>query len=113
VLLGVGGIVEVFFLAVLATIVGATLWFVATVGRRARHFGYPSTRAYLRAAPQSDAEKRDAVDMTMKGAVFCLLGAMFGPFILAGLIPLFYGGRKLVYAYMGLGLMDDAEPPRA
>ena len=26
-----------------------------------------------------------------------------------GLIPLFYGGRKLVYASMGLGLVDDGD----
>jgi hypothetical protein len=35
------------------------------------------------------------------------------PFVLAGLIPLFYGGRKMAYSSMGLGLVDDARPPRA
>jgi len=77
--------------------------------RRARRFGYESTRDYLRAAPRSDLEKRDAVDVTLKGLVICALGLLFPPFILVGLIPLFYGGRKVVYASMGLGLVDDGD----
>jgi hypothetical protein len=87
--------------------------FVRLVRRRAKRFGYASTGAYLRAAPGSDAEKRDAVDLALKGLVFCVLGLLFAPFVLAGLIPLFYGGRKLVYASMGLGLVDDADQPDA
>jgi hypothetical protein len=82
-------------------------------GRRAKRFGYESTRAYLRAAPRSDAEKRDAADLALRGLVFCVLGLLFAPFVLIGLIPLFYGGRKLVYAAMGLGLVDDADQPGA
>jgi hypothetical protein len=42
-----------------------------------------------------------------------MLGLIFAPLVLVGLVPLFYGGRKLVYASMGLGLVDDGEPPRA
>jgi hypothetical protein len=82
-------------------------------GRRAKRFGYASTGAYLRAAPRSDAEKRDAADLALRGLVFCALGLLFGPLILLGLLPLFYGGRKLVYALMGLGLVDDADQPGA
>jgi hypothetical protein len=77
--------------------------------QRAKRLGYASTLAYLRAAPRSDEEKRDAADLALKGAVFCLLGLIFPPFILVGLFPLFYGARKLVYASMGLGLVDDPE----
>ena len=80
---------------------------------RAKRFNYPSTGAYLRAAPRSDAERRDAADLALKGAVFCLLGLLLPPFVLVGLIPLFYGGRKLLYASMGLGLVDDADQPGA
>jgi hypothetical protein len=29
------------------------------------------------------------------------------PVLLIGLFPLFYGVRKIVYASMGLGLVDD------
>jgi|SRR5687767_11526795 hypothetical protein len=87
----------------------AILLFALRVRRRAKHFGYASTASYLRAAPRSDAEKRDAADLALKGLVFCVLGFVFPPFILVGLVPLFYGGRKLVYASMGLGLVDDAD----
>ena len=87
--------------------------FAILVGRRARQFGYRSTGAYLRAAPRSDAEKRDAVDLALKGLAACMLGLLFSPFVLVGLIPLFYGGRKVVYASMGLGLVDDADQPDA
>ena len=77
--------------------------------RRARRFGYASTRDYLRAAPRSDLEKRDAADLALRGGVFCLLGVLFSPFVLVGIMPLFYGGRKLVFASMGLGLVDDGD----
>ena len=51
--------------------------------------------------------------MTLKGLALCVLGLLFPPFILAGLFPLFYGGRKMAWSSMGLGLVDDARPPRA
>jgi hypothetical protein len=85
------------------------LLFPALFWRRAKRFGYPSMRAYLRAAPRSDPEKRDAADLALKGLVVCMLGLIFPPFILFGLFPLFYGARKLAYASMGLGLVDDAD----
>ncbi len=87
--------------------------FVATFVRRARRFGYPTTRAYLRAAPRSDDEKRDAADLAVKGLACCALGVLFAPFVLIGLAPLFYGGRKFLYASMGLGLVDDPDHSRA
>jgi hypothetical protein len=93
--------------------VAGVLLFLISVSRRARRFSYPSTFAYLRAAPRSDAERRDAADLTLKGVVWCVLGMLFGPCVLVGLVPLFYGGRKLVYAMMGLGLVDDAGPSNA
>jgi len=77
--------------------------------RKAREFGYPTLGAYLRAAPATDAERRDAADLTLRGVVFCLLGFIFPPLLLIGVFPLFYGTRKLVYASMGLGLLDDAD----
>ena len=86
---------------------GAAIAVVIMSRRRARRFGYASTLAYLRAAPRSDAERRDAADLAMKGLVLCMLGLIASPVVLFGLVPLFYGGRKLVYAAMGLGLVDD------
>ena len=85
---------------------------------RAKRFGYRSTGAYLRAAPRSDAEKRDAVDLGLKGIVLFLLAAFFmpvvGPFVVfTALVPIFYGARKVAYAWMGLGLVDDADQHEA
>ena len=77
--------------------------------RKAREAGYPSLVAYLGAAPRTDQERRDAADLALKGLVLCLLGLLFPPVLLAGLIPFFYGTRKLVYASMGLGLADDPD----
>jgi len=111
------GIPELIILAVLlfVPVVGLAMLGVMLVfaGKRAKRFGYGSTRDYLRAAPRTDAEKRDAVDMALKGLALCVLGLVFPPFVLAGLVPLFYGGRKMAYASMGLGLVDDARLPRA
>jgi len=90
--------------------VGAVLASFGLLSRRAKRLGYPSTSAYLRAAPRTDAERRDAADLAVKGLVFCLLGLLIAPIVLVGLVPLFYGARKLAYASMGLGLVDDAEP---
>ena len=98
-----------FPLVLLLVLLGALVLFPVSLTRSARRFGYPSTRAYLRAAPRTDGEKRDAVDLAVKGLVFCVLAVLFPPLILAGLLPLFYGGRKLVYAALGLGLVDDGD----
>lgn len=88
-------------------------WFGLGFGRRAKRLGYPSTGAYLSAAPRSDEEKRDAADLALKGLVLCALGLLMAPLVLVGLLPLFYGGRKLAYASMGLGLVDDGDERRA
>ncbi len=95
----------------LIPMVGAVIliWLLVRSQRRlARTLGHPSLSAYLRAAPQTDEEKRAAVDLALKGLVICLLGLMFPPILLIGLFPLFYGARKIAYASMGLGLVDDA-----
>ncbi len=96
----------VFVPFVTVPLVGVVLFWI-TLARRAARFGFASTAAYLGAAPRSDAEKRDAADLALKGLVCCALGLLLGPLVLVGLMPLFYGGRKLAYASMGLGLIDD------
>lgn len=80
--------------------------------RQARKAGYPSLAAYLRAAPRTDEEKRAAADLALKGMAICLLGLVFAPLVIVGLFPFFYGVRKVVYASMGLGLMDDGRQPQ-
>ncbi len=90
----------------LAVFIGGVVLLVLLVRRqerKAREFGYPSLGAYLRAAPATDEERRDAADLTLRGVVLCLLGFIFPPLLLVGVFPLFYGARKLVYASMGLG----------
>ena len=109
-LLGIGLGAELFLLIVL---VGPFLVFLVLATIRARRFGYSSFRAYLRAAPRSDAEMRDAADLALKGVVFCALGVLVAPLVLVGLWPLFYGARKLMYASMGLGLLDERHEPEA
>lgn len=82
------------------------------LGRRAMQMGYPSRRTYLQAVPRNDVEKRDAVDLTLKGAILCILGVLFPPMILFGVVPLYYGGRKL--AMIGVGLKpSDTDGPRS
>lgn len=109
------GIADIIFAGILAVVLAAIAVVVRLLWvqqRKARDYGYRSMGAYLRAAPRSDEERRDAADLTLKGVVICLLGLIFPPLLLIGLFPFFYGARKLVYASMGLGLLDDAERPR-
>jgi hypothetical protein len=97
-----------FFIPLLSVVslVVAAPFMIRSLFRRAREQRYPTLRAYLRAAPRTDEEKRDAADLALKGLVFCLLGLIFAPVLLFGLIPFFYGARKIVYASMGLGFAD-------
>jgi hypothetical protein len=117
-LFGLGWVPDLIFLALLMLFLGSVAVVVRLVyqqRRKALAYGYPSLPAYLRAAPRTDEERRDAADLALKGLVICLLGLLFSPLLLVGVVPLFYGVRKVVYASLGLGLADDAdvEPPRA
>ena len=109
------GVPELLLLGILliGPILAVVVLFNLITGGRAKRFGYATRMAYLRGVPRSDDERRDAADLTMKGLVLCMLGLLFPPAVLVGIMPLFYGGRKLVYASMGLGLVDDGDRPRA
>jgi hypothetical protein len=87
------------------------LWrsFRRSLRSQAARFGYTTVAAYLQSPPHTDEEKRVAVDLALKGLVICLAGILVPPLILVGLFPLFYGGRKMAYASMGLGLVDDTD----
>ena len=102
-------IVTAMAVAIVGTVAIVVYLWRTYIRTQAQRAGYTSVGAYLRAAPRSDEEKRDAVDLALKGLVICFLGLMFPPLILIGLFPLFYGTRKLAYASMGLGLVDDAD----
>jgi hypothetical protein len=81
--------------------------------RKVRQAGYSTIGAYLRAVPRTDEEKRDAIDLALQGLLTCLVGLLLPPLLLIGALPLYYGSRKVLHASMGLGLVDDDEPPRA
>ncbi len=80
--------------------------------RRAARLGYPSVKAYLLAVPQSDDQRRDAADLALKGLAICILGLIFAPLVFVGLVPLFYGGRKIAHALMGLGFAEEGQESR-
>jgi len=75
--------------------------------RRARRAGYRTVRAYLRAAPRTDEEKRYAVELAVRGLGWCLLGILFPPLVLVGVVPFVYGTRKLFLAWLGVGIADE------
>jgi hypothetical protein len=103
------GILAVFVLGVLWALVAL----VMSENRKARRAGYASFWAYLAATPKTDAEKRAAADLALKGVVVCLLGLLFPPLMLVGLVPLYFGARKVLHVSMGLGLVDDIDLPDA
>jgi hypothetical protein len=103
------GLLAVLVLGVLLALVAAVMREV----RKARRAGYPSFWAYLAATPTTDAEKRAAADLALKGVVICFLGLLFPPLILLGLVPLYFGARKVIHVSMGLGLVDDIDLPDA
>jgi hypothetical protein len=103
------GVPEVLILALLGVPLVAAVFLWLGLSRRARRMGFGSTVEYLRSAPRSDAEKRDAADLAVKGLLWCTLGLLFSPLVLIGVVPAFYGVRKLTYASLGLGLVEDAE----
>ena len=102
----------IFGVVAAAIVIGVIVMLLRRIYRRqAQRGGYASIGDYLRAAPRSDEEKRDAVDLTLWGLVICVLGLIFPPFLIIGLFPFFHGARKIGYASMGLGLVDDGDQP--
>jgi len=67
------------FLGVL--LMAAAVLFGPLSPRRARRFGYRSTRAYLRAAPRTDAEKRDAADLALRWKTKIPYGSFAAPWV--------------------------------
>jgi hypothetical protein len=99
----------VLVIAVVLVVVAAIVVYRGFYDRRAARFGYASRAQYMAAVPQTDAEKREAVDQALKGLAICILGLFFPPLLLVGLLPLFIGGRKMAWSSMGLGLADDLD----
>jgi hypothetical protein len=77
---------------------------------RLRRQGYPGLRAYLRELPRTDEEKLDAVELTLKGSMLCLLGLLWPPIIIIGLVPLYFGVRKLAAVKLGIKSLEQDQP---
>ena len=108
------GLGLIVLLLLFAFCVGVGIRILLVEQRKARRAGYGSLGDYLRAPPRSDQEKRDAVGLTLQGVVLCLVGIVVPPLFflcLVGLFPLYIGARKVAYVSLGLGLVDDADPP--
>ena len=75
---------------------------IRVVRRRARRMGYPRLLIYLRATPRDGAEKRDAVDLFAMGLALTILGIIFHPLVIIGLVPLYYGCRKIGDVILGV-----------
>jgi hypothetical protein len=75
--------------------------------RRVRRRGYAGLGAYLREVPQTEEEKLDAVDLTLKGVVLCVLGLLFPPLVVIGLVPLYYGLRKMASVKLGIKRYEE------
>ena len=87
-------LIAVLYFSMLMAIITVFFLFFRGVRRRAKQMGYANCRSYLRAIPKNDVEKQDAVSMAAKGMAICVLGVIFPPIIILGLIPLYYGVRK-------------------
>jgi len=88
------------------------IWSLMAVWRtrqKAERAGFRRIGDYMRAAPRTDSEKKDAVNMMMRGIVLCLLGLVFQPVALLGVVPLYYGARKISLTLLGLDLPADAK----
>jgi len=98
-------ILVLFGLLVLPILIWLRIW-----RGRVRRRGYAGLGAYLREVPQTEQEKLDAVDLTLKGVVLCVLGLLFPPLVVIGLVPLYYGLRKLSAVKLGIkGYEEDRQ----
>lgn len=92
---------------VILTIATVIYRIIKAYKRKASKAGYTSLSQYLQATPRNDEEKRDAVDLALKGLVICVIGLAIPPLLLVGVFPLFYGARKIAYTQMGFGLYEE------
>lgn len=84
-----------------------SLWAVRRTRLKAEEAGFRRIGDYMRAAPRTDKEKKEAVGMATRGLALCALGMVFAPFALLGAVPLYYGGRKIALALLGIDLPAD------
>jgi len=98
----------ILILIVLAAMLGGAYWLGRMILlKRARGMGFELVGVYLRAVPRTDEQKLDAVDLAAKGILITVMGLIFTPLIIVGLVPLYYGLRKVTTNLMGLGIVDS------
>ena len=56
--------------------------------------------ANLRSLPQTDRETFQAWELMLNGVVLCVLGQIFPILVLFGVVPLYYGARKLGWVFV-------------
>jgi len=98
------------FVPVLVLLVVVLVWSLIAVARtrqRAHQAGFSRVSDYMLAVPRNDQEKREAVNMAFRGLALCLVGVVFAPLLLLGVFPLYYGGRKITLALLGMDLLAD------
>lgn len=94
-------------LQIVATIVALVL--LLTWRRRLTRRGYRGAFDYLRSLPQTDSQKRDALDLLMRGIVMCPIGIIVWPLLVVGVFSVYYGVRKLCMVWMGLEILDEPD----
>ena len=104
-LLAIGGGFLLFAAWIAVFLVPVLIW-----RRSVRRRGYPGLRAYLRELPMTEEEKLDAAELTLKGVAVCILGLLFPPLVLIGLVPLYYGGRKVAAVALGITPAEGNSP---
>jgi hypothetical protein len=95
-------------LFLMAAVILLVVWVGRTIlARKARGFDFETVRSYLSAVPQTEAQMLDATDLALKGLVMTVLGILFAPLMFVGLLPLYYGFRKLILVQMNVALTDS------
>lgn len=85
------------FITAIVAVISLTIWFGRTLLlKRAHTLSYAGLREYLYAIPQTPTQQHDAVELALKGLVITSLGILFGPLLLVGLPPLYFGLRKIL-----------------
>ncbi len=107
--MSVAGLVAIALLSALVTSAAIVIFVVRRLRKNAAAAGYPGVGAYLRAVPRNDEEKRQAVDLALKGGILCALGLFFPPMILVGVVPFYYGSRKLILVWLGLDILAEID----
>ncbi len=107
--MSIAGLVVIALLAALATLSATVIFVFRRLRKNAVAAGYPGVGAYLRAVPRNDEEKRQAVDLALKGVILCGLGLFFPPMILVGVVPFYYGSRKLILVWLGLDILAEID----